>query len=84
VEIAHARQLGQQGEVAEVETESARLHLACASDSGRGVGVGVARVPEPAVGLDGLDERRRKAVGRLLRQVDALKHTNVCSPRLRV
>jgi hypothetical protein len=58
VEITHFRQLIQQGQVPEVETEGERVYLACSSDHGCCVGVVVARVPEPAVGLDRIDERR--------------------------
>ena len=58
VEIAHLRQLLQQGQVPEIETEGERVYLACSTDHGCCVGVVVARVPEPAVGLDRIDERR--------------------------
>ena len=64
VEVAHLGQLLEQRQVAEVQTKRDRAYFAGPSDDGRGVGVVVARVPEPAVGFDCLDQRRWE-VGRL-------------------
>ena len=93
VEVGELRQLLEQRQVTEVEAQCTCVHLTRLGDHRCGVGVVVACVPEPPVGLDRVDERRRQAVGRLRREIDALEfpardrkggfHANVCSLKLR-
>ena len=71
MEVPHVGQLLEQGEVAEVEAQRDRLHLACSRDHGRRVRVGVTRVPESSVGFDRVDEGQRHQAP-LGGEVDAL------------